>query len=140
MIVADGRAVGRLLIAAIGGELRLVDISLLPERRNNGIGGALVHDLMHEAARARLGVRLHVERDNPARRLYTRLGFVKIADEGPYVRMVWASSAGLASRHDCDGLTSSSHANVASYSNPRLSLPQCTRNTSIVPSTAFSIR
>ena len=35
-------------------------------------------------------VRLHVEPSNPARRLYERLGFTRIADQGLYWLMEWS--------------------------------------------------
>jgi predicted GNAT family acetyltransferase len=34
-------------------------------------------------------VRMHVERFNPARRLYGRLGFREIADKGVYLLLEW---------------------------------------------------
>ena len=34
-------------------------------------------------------VRIHVERFNPARRLYDRLGFHQTADEGVYLQLEW---------------------------------------------------
>ena len=60
----------------------LLFVAVAPERRGLGIGGALV----------KLGVEtcggdvaLHVEHDNPARRLYERLGFVS-----KYAEMRWS--------------------------------------------------
>ena len=39
-------------------------------------------------------VRIHVERENPARRLYERLGFECRAEEGVYLLMVRPGSPG----------------------------------------------
>jgi len=73
-----------------------VDIAVLPPYRNAGIGTAILHDPLAEAAIAQKPVRIHVEKFNPALRLYERLGFVPIADKGVYVFMEW--SPGVASQ------------------------------------------
>jgi ribosomal protein S18 acetylase RimI-like enzyme len=67
--------------------LWLADIALLPGQRNNGIGTALVQDLLATAARAGAVVRLHVRHGNRAIRLYQRLGFQAIADNGLHIEM-----------------------------------------------------
>jgi hypothetical protein len=54
---------------------RIVDIALLPQYCNRGIGTTLLRDLQSEAAAAGKPLRIHVERFNPALRLYQRLGF-----------------------------------------------------------------
>ena len=66
-----------------------MDIALLPEHRNRGLGGALVRELLDEAAAAGCLVSLHVEENNPARRLYQRLGFRDVADVSFYKLMHW---------------------------------------------------
>ncbi len=89
IILADGAPVGRLYVARWPKEIRIVDIALLPGHRNTGIGGALLRDLMAEAAVAGKPVSIHVERYNPAMRLYTRLGFVPVGEHGIYLLMKW---------------------------------------------------
>ena len=89
IILVDGRPAGRLYVRRTTGEINLVDIALLPAWRSAGIGGALVSELLDESRRTGHPVRLHVEHQNPARRLYDRLGFVLIADLGVYVHMEW---------------------------------------------------
>jgi GNAT superfamily N-acetyltransferase len=89
VILVDGRPAGRLYVHRAAGEINLVDVALLPAWRNSGVGGALVAELLDESRRTGLPVRLHVEHQNPARRLYDRLGFVPIADLGVYVHMEW---------------------------------------------------
>jgi predicted N-acetyltransferase YhbS len=65
-----------------------------PERvhRGAGIGTALLGDLLAEAAAAGRSVTIHVERFNPAPRLYQRLGFRQIADRGVYLFLGWSPS------------------------------------------------
>jgi ribosomal protein S18 acetylase RimI-like enzyme len=66
-------------------EIRIVDIALLPDYRGNGIGTALLRDLFSEADAAGKTVTIHVERFNPALRLYERLGFSVAEDKGVYL-------------------------------------------------------
>lgn len=89
-IVLDGeRPVGRLLVSELDDEFRLVDIALLPECRNAGIGSALIGALLRQAAQAGKAVRLHVEKTNRAQRLYQRLGFRFSGDAGSHHLMEW---------------------------------------------------
>jgi hypothetical protein len=67
-----------------------VDIALLPPSRHASIGTAILRDLMAEAAVAHKPVRIHVEKFNPALRLYERLGFAPIEDKGVYLFLEWA--------------------------------------------------
>ena len=93
VIECDGVAVGR-LYRAVGVEaMHLVDITLLPAWRNRGIGTALLQETIALAASAGLPLQLHVDKANPARRLYTRLGFREIEDAGIYTRLEWRNEA-----------------------------------------------
>jgi ribosomal protein S18 acetylase RimI-like enzyme len=83
----DGAPAGRLYVARWSDEIRIIDITLLPEFRGRGIGTRLLRGLLDEAARARRRVSIHVEKHNPALRLYARLGFAPIADRGVYLLM-----------------------------------------------------
>ena len=85
VILIDGKAAGRLLVARWPEELRIVDIALLPEYRGNGVGTSLLRDLLAEADAAGKRVTIHVERLNPALRLYERLGFSLAEDKGVYL-------------------------------------------------------
>ncbi|MGH3079824.1 MAG: GNAT family N-acetyltransferase [Gaiellaceae bacterium] len=83
----DGAPAGRLYVARWSDEIRVIDIALLPEFRGRGIGTRLLRGLLDEAARARRRLSIHVEKNNPALRLYKRLGFAPVADRGVYVLM-----------------------------------------------------
>jgi ribosomal protein S18 acetylase RimI-like enzyme len=89
VILLDGEPVGRLYVDRRDDEIRIIDIALLAEHRRKGIGGSLLRELLDEAAAAGKPVRIHVEHDNPAMSLYTRLGFVKVGDTGVYDLMEW---------------------------------------------------
>lgn len=83
------RAIGRILIERSAAEFLLVDIAILPEHRSNGIGSALIQDLLTEAKAQSRPVRLYVINSNPAARLYERLGFSPISNDGVYMEMKW---------------------------------------------------
>ena len=86
-----GEDVGRLYIARWPSQHRLIDIAFLPEHRNKGFGEALLRDLMDEAAAVNKAVSIHVEKHNPAMRLYRRLGFTVEEDKGVYDLMRWSA-------------------------------------------------
>lgn len=87
----DGCAVGRLFLHRRPREIRLVDIALLPEHRGRGLGRTVLLEVLDEARRAGKAVRIHVERFNPALRLYERLGFRVLEDRGVYLFLEWSS-------------------------------------------------
>ena len=84
VIVVDGEPAGRLYVHRGAREIRIVDVALLPEHRGNGVGSRLLEDLLAEADEAGKSVTIHVERMNPALRLYDRLGFRVAEDKGVY--------------------------------------------------------
>ena len=89
MTMRAGEEIGRLYIERWPTQHRIVDIAFLPEHRGKGFGNALLRDLMDEAAGAGKDVSIHVEKVNPAMRLYRRLGFATEEDKGVYDLMRW---------------------------------------------------
>jgi ribosomal protein S18 acetylase RimI-like enzyme len=94
VVEQDGSPIGQLVIIRTGREIRLADISLLPEHRGTGIGTALIGDLFAEARSSHKPVSLHVGKSNRAARLYERLGFMTIADKGFHLLMEWRPERG----------------------------------------------
>jgi GNAT superfamily N-acetyltransferase len=95
LILLDGRAAGRLYVARRGYEIRILDITLLPEHRGEGIGVFLIKGLMEEAESAGLPLNIYVESYNRSRRLFERLGFTKVDrpdDDGVNYLLEWRSS------------------------------------------------
>jgi ribosomal protein S18 acetylase RimI-like enzyme len=88
----QGRDIGRLYIERWPSQHRIIDIAFLPEHCGKGFGEALLRDLMDEAAAAGKAVSIHVEKLNPAMRLYRRLGFVTEEDKGVYDLMRWSAA------------------------------------------------
>lgn len=84
LIELAGEAIGRIYVYRSPGEIRLMDIALVSECQQQGLGSALLAELVEEADRVGSTITLHVEADNPANRLYRRLGFEHLEDRGVY--------------------------------------------------------
>ena len=81
--------VGRLYLEDWPSQLRIIDIAFLSEFRGRGWGEAILRDLMESTAATGRAVSIHVEKQNPAMRLYKRLGFETIEDKGVYDLLEW---------------------------------------------------
>ena len=89
VIERDGQPIGRIYIDRDLEEVRLIDIALIPEARGAGLGTQLLQEILDEARAQVKRVTIHVERFNPAMRLYQRLGFQAIEENGVYWLMQW---------------------------------------------------
>jgi ribosomal protein S18 acetylase RimI-like enzyme len=89
VIEREGVPAGRLYVDRAEREIRIVDIALLPEHRREGIGTHLLTTLQEEARGVGKALSIHVEKFNPALKLYERLGFQSIEDKGVYLLMEW---------------------------------------------------
>jgi len=87
IIEQGGASIGRLLVLRQPDVVILVDISLLAEFRGKGIGGGLIRDLIQDCDRIKIPLRLQVRVNNPALRLYERLGFRKTGQDQMYTQM-----------------------------------------------------
>jgi ribosomal protein S18 acetylase RimI-like enzyme len=83
------RPVGRLYVDYRDDEVRVLEIALLPEYRERGIGRIVMMGICLEAATRRKPVRLHVHYLSRAQRFYRQFGFREIAVEGPDRLMEW---------------------------------------------------
>lgn len=89
VILYSGERAGRLLIDSRESEIRCVDLALLPEFRNRGLGTLLVRKLQQQAAAANKPLRLQVIRYSRALSLFERLGFVRTSETGSHYQMEW---------------------------------------------------
>jgi RimJ/RimL family protein N-acetyltransferase len=87
IIISDNRPVGRLYVARLDQEIRIIDITLLPAERNAGIGSYLIRQLTDEANRTEKMTRIFVEEFNPSLRLFERLGFLPSEQHGIHLLM-----------------------------------------------------
>src|SRR5215217_7780322 len=90
VIVVDDQRAGRIWVGSDDEQIRLLDIALLPQFQNRGVGTALLRRLIQEAARQDKVLRHMVfVLNNNAERFYERLGFKRIEDLGAYKHMEW---------------------------------------------------
>ena len=87
IILLNNRPIGMIDISRSVEEIRVLDIILLPENRNSGIGTSLMNSILEESDRSAKPVRLYVEKFNPVLTLYRRLGFRIIDDTGVHYHM-----------------------------------------------------
>jgi len=90
IIYMDQTPVGRLYLAPDVEELHILDITILPQYRNSGIGSFLLGRIMDEARDTGKSVTIYVESFNPSLRLFERLGFRKDREEGFQFLMKWS--------------------------------------------------
>lgn len=82
-----GVPVGRLYVD-FADAVHLIDIALIPEIRGKGLGTQLLNWLIGFARSGDRLLTLEVAFDNPAQRLYERLGFVVTRQGFPYSSML----------------------------------------------------
>ena len=90
VILVDGVPAGRIWVGSDDQQIRLLDIAVMEEFQNRGVGTILLRRLMDEATQANKPLRhmVFVLNDN-AHRFYERLGFRVIEDLGGYKHMEW---------------------------------------------------
>jgi len=87
VVLVAGQPVGRLYVDRRPEAIHIIDVALLPEYRNRGIGTTLLEQVLDEGRKAGKKVSIHVEQFNPALKLYGRLGFTIISHYGIYYLM-----------------------------------------------------
>jgi len=89
VILVDDKAVGRIYVARLEDEIRIVDLTLMPLDRGNGVGTYLLTQLIREATTKARPLRIYVETFNRSLKLFERLGFSRIAEHGMHMLMEW---------------------------------------------------
>ena len=86
------KPVGRLIVERGEREIKLIDISLLAEFRNRGIGSVVIENLKAEAVAGEKSLFLRVLKTNmSAKRFYERLGFAVVENADLHFAMRWHS-------------------------------------------------
>lgn len=90
LLARQGAPCGRIVVDTGAAALRLVDISLLPELRGQGLGSRVLRALQGCAAGHGVPLTLAVHHANPAAaRLYRALGFCASGRDEAAEQMVW---------------------------------------------------
>ena len=90
IIEREGAPIGRIVVDRHTASIHIVDLAIVPSRRGRGIGTAIMHALIAEAADRNVPIHLEVgDSNDPSLRLYLRLGFVPIEELPLYIRLAW---------------------------------------------------
>ena len=91
IINLDEIPIGRLYVAELVDEIRIIDITILTEFRGKNIGTGLIEEILDDAHIKNKVVQIYLETNNQSANLFARLGFVPMADDGVY--QLWRKSA-----------------------------------------------
>ena len=89
LITLDDQPIGRLYINRDEQEIKILDVTILPEHRSAGVGTPLLKEIMAEAAETKRCVVIYVESQSPALRLFERLGFSMVENDDVNALMRW---------------------------------------------------
>lgn len=87
IIMLDNTPIGRLYVDRRKDDIRIIDIALLKEYRDRGIGTILLANLIEESEKKKVSLSIHVEYYNFAKAWYQRYGFTQEDEVGVYVFM-----------------------------------------------------
>lgn len=91
VVICEVRDVGRMLLSRDEAEIRLLDLTLAPDSRGQGIGGRVLEALKDQCRSTGAVLRLSVYHDNlGARRFYDRLGFSQNATDDLQAHLSWS--------------------------------------------------
>lgn len=91
IVKLDEIPIGRLYVAELDDEIRIIDITILTEFRGKNIGTGLIEEILDDANYKNKVVQIYLETNHQSANLFARLGFVPIADDGVY--QLWRKSA-----------------------------------------------
>jgi len=81
LILIEDQPIGRLYVNR-GEEIHIIDITVLPEHRGQGIGTSILKTLIEEATEAHKATTIYVESFSRSKQLFERLGFKEIEKDG----------------------------------------------------------
>ena len=87
VIIFNKKSAGRFYTWENDTEIRLIDITILPQFRGKGIATALLKGLIKRSDKVQKKISLHVDPINPALQLYQRLGFIHVKNNGRHFYM-----------------------------------------------------
>jgi ribosomal protein S18 acetylase RimI-like enzyme len=98
LVCSEGQPIGRLIVHRCEHKAHLVDIAILTDHRNRGVGSELLRGLIAECQASGKLLTLQVDKVNRAIRLYQRLGFSTNAEDALFYKMSCAPASGAASK------------------------------------------
>ena len=83
VIQFNGIDVGRLRVVRSAGEIYIGGIQILPSFQDKGIGSAVFTDLVKEADKLQVPIKLEVAKVNEvAKKFYKKFGFISVGEKG----------------------------------------------------------
>jgi len=87
VIIYNKKSAGRFYTAENENEIRLMEMTILPEFRGKGIAKELLQQSIERSNKIQKKLSCHVEASNPILKFYQRLGFVHLKNNGRYFYM-----------------------------------------------------
>jgi ribosomal protein S18 acetylase RimI-like enzyme len=106
IILLNGCAAGRLYVDRRDDEIRILDIAMATDFRGRGAGSSILRGVMAEAEKRGVSVRIYVERFNPSRALFERLGFSIVEQTPSHFLMQWRPAPSTGPTDESGPLTS----------------------------------
>lgn len=82
IVCLNGTSVGRLYLDRGAEKFHILDVTVLPRFRGSGVGTALLRQILSEAGQSGKPVTIFVESFNPYARLFGKLGFERVSENG----------------------------------------------------------
>ncbi|MDQ3013418.1 MAG: GNAT family N-acetyltransferase [Acidobacteriota bacterium] len=89
IILLDDQPAGRIYVDRRESEIRILDFTLLPAFRGQGIGTPIIRAVMDEAALGRKRVSINLDSFSQSHSLFERLGFKAAETTGFHTLFVW---------------------------------------------------
>lgn len=89
IILFGTQPVGRLYIDRREAEIRIMDITLLPENRGKGISSPIIRRLMDEASHSGRKLSINLDKLSHSQPIFDQFGFKPTEDSGFHVLYVW---------------------------------------------------
>jgi len=87
MVLYKKKPAGRLYLWETNNEIRIMDLSLLPEFQGKGIGRDILAGIVQSAKQKKKIASLHVIHGHPSKRMYERVGFKKVSETATHEYM-----------------------------------------------------
>jgi len=92
VIELAGQPVGRLYVDRRKDEIRILDVTIMPTHRSQGIGTRLLQELIDEAREAGQPLTIYLDNGSASIRLFERLGFRPTEPGEPVTLFEWSAT------------------------------------------------
>ena len=93
IVLHNAEPVGRLYLDLRESEIRIMDITLLPEHRGKGISSPIIHRLKEKALALGKNLSINLDKLSQSQLVFERFGFKPTEDAGFHVLYVWQAES-----------------------------------------------